>query len=96
MKLFVPAVLSVALTAAKPEADRVEYLPEMGTFDKYAMYSGYLDIPDSHKSLHYIFVESQRDPTTDPLIIWYNGGPGCSSMLGFAQEHGPYVVPDGE
>jgi len=36
------------------------------------------------KALHYMFVESQSDPTNDPVIIWYNGGPGCSSMLGFA------------
>jgi len=45
--------------------------------------------------LHYMFVESQNDPATDPLIIWFNGGPGCCSMIGWAQEHGPWVMKNG-
>ena len=45
------------------------------------MYSGYLDV-SATKKLHYWFVQSQNDPATDPVVVWMNGGPGCSSMEG--------------
>ena len=56
-------------------------------------YSGYLKV-DDQKQLHYVFVESKNDPKTDPILVWFNGGPGCSSLLGFMQEHGPWVIED--
>jgi len=35
------------------------------------------------KSLYYVFFESQSDtPSDDPVVLWMNGGPGCSSFIG--------------
>ena len=91
-KIFASALL-VAMTTAY-EADKMSNLPDAPKFTTNT-YSGFLDVT-STKRLHYVFAESETDPTTDPVIIWFNGGPGCSSMLAFMQENGPIAVDDGE
>jgi carboxypeptidase C (cathepsin A) len=44
-------------------------------------YSGYVDISGTMGMAmlsHYMFVESEGNPSTDPVILWSNGGPGMS------------------
>lgn len=38
--------------------------------------------------LFYYFIESQRDPKEDPLMVWLTGGPGCSALSGLLFEIG--------
>ncbi|KAH7341395.1 Alpha/Beta hydrolase protein [Rhizoctonia solani] len=53
------------------------------------MYSGYLDVDYGAKHLFFYFFESRNDPDSDPVLMWINGGPGCSSSLGLFMELGP-------
>jgi cathepsin A (carboxypeptidase C) len=72
-------------------SDEVKYLPGLDFKINYRHYSGYLNSTDG-RFLHYWFFESQRNPAEDPVVLWLNGGPGCSSVLGLLTEQGPIHV----
>ena len=40
----------------------------------------------------YYFVESQRSPSRDPLMLWMSGGPGCSGLAGIFFESGMLLL----
>ncbi|CAJ0932183.1 unnamed protein product, partial [Mesorhabditis belari] len=62
------------------------------------MYSGYLNANQNGSwKMHYTLTESRNDPANDPVLVWFNGGPGCSSFAGQFEELGPfYVNKDGK
>ncbi|KAJ3680272.1 hypothetical protein LUZ60_016550 [Juncus effusus] len=55
-------------------------------------YAGYVNV-GGQKALFYWFFEAETEPEKKPLLLWLNGGPGCSSVAyGAAQELGPFLV----
>lgn len=83
--------------AYTPEAlaDQIKNLPGAEKLSlTFNQFSGYLDIPGTDgtntKHIHYWFVESLNKPASDPVGFWTNGGPGCSGLIGFLTEQGPF------
>lgn len=79
--------------------------PPLGTcttvFPTQKQYTGYVSLPphtlgskqqDYPVNTFFWFVEARTNPTTAPLTIYINGGPGSSSMVGLFQETGPCEV----
>ncbi|KAG2182332.1 hypothetical protein INT43_007262 [Umbelopsis isabellina] len=51
--------------------------------------------PEHNANIFFWLLNSQNVKSSNKLIIWLNGGPGCSSMDGMFLENGPYRVnPD--
>uniref|UniRef100_M1CFX6 Serine carboxypeptidase 1 n=1 Tax=Solanum tuberosum TaxID=4113 RepID=M1CFX6_SOLTU len=67
---------------------------------KFKQYAGYVNVDEKNgRSLFYYFAESASgNASSKPLVLWLNGGPGCSSLgFGAMLELGPFgVKPDGK
>lgn len=86
---LVVATMAAVAFGQTAEQDRVD----LGSFYvgpslSFNFFAGYLSVGNA--KFYYWFAESQRSPKNDPLVAFYNGGPGCSSVSGSLTENGPF------
>ncbi|KAK3042506.1 hypothetical protein RJ639_000230 [Escallonia herrerae] len=64
---------------------------------EFQQFSGYVTVDEKkQRALFYYFADSETDPVSKHLILWLNGGPGCSSLgVGAFSENGPFR-PNGQ
>lgn len=62
-------------------------------FDVGESYAGLMDISNNTDDgqLYFWFFPSTNPLAEKEILIWLNGGPGCSSLEGFLQENGPVL-----
>ncbi|KAM0948866.1 putative carboxypeptidase D [Dioscorea sansibarensis] len=93
------SLMNVGKKDVSMEGDKVGSLPGQPKGLRFNQYAGYVTV-DAHsgRALFYYFVESPQDSLRKPLVLWLNGGPGCSSLgIGAMLELGPFRVnSDGE
>ncbi|KAH7350830.1 Alpha/Beta hydrolase protein [Rhexocercosporidium sp. MPI-PUGE-AT-0058] len=67
-------------------------IPEVD-FDIGESYAGLMPISkaaNESSQLYFWFFPSENPAASDEILIWLNGGPGCSSLEGLLQENGPF------
>lgn len=88
------APISLEKPLLRQEQDKVGELPGQNFVVNFTHYSGYVTVnEDSGRALFYWFFEAVEDSADKPLVLWLNGGPGCSSIaFGEAIEIGPLLI----
>ncbi|XP_074351670.1 serine carboxypeptidase-like 20 [Apium graveolens] len=80
----------LALTQSAPEGALIKQLPGLEANLPSRHYSGYVPVSEGKgKKLFYYFVVLERNPSEDPVVLFLEGGRGCSVMAAFIHQHGP-------
>jgi carboxypeptidase C (cathepsin A) len=93
--LFLVILFQSIQIFASDTRTRIESLPgQQVTPVPFAQYTGYIVVRGGNvqRKLFYWLAESQGNPSIDPIVIWFTGGPGCSGLFALFTEHGPWRI----
>ncbi|KAL8491137.1 hypothetical protein ACS0TY_022970 [Phlomoides rotata] len=89
---FITLISTSFLFCLAVSQSTVKTLPGYSGNLPFKLETGYISVGESEEiELFYYFLESERNPKEDPLLLWQSGGPGCSSLSGIAFGIGPFT-----
>ncbi|XP_037273644.1 venom serine carboxypeptidase-like [Rhipicephalus microplus] len=84
--LLTPLIMNCSYDEAR-EKSQVELFRNMGI----NAHSGYITVNETI-NLFFVLVEGAKNDSSEPLLLWTQGGPGLSALFGLFLENGPVAI----
>ncbi|CAH1183826.1 unnamed protein product [Phaedon cochleariae] len=89
----VPLFLTPLIEQNKIKEAQTAALVHFNGFKNVQSYAGYLTVDKTFNSnLFFWFFPALADYKNAPVILWLQGGPGATSLIGLFAENGPFLV----
>ncbi|XP_071690083.1 serine carboxypeptidase-like 13 [Rutidosis leptorrhynchoides] len=90
---FSLSIIFIYLITCSNSRSIVKNLPGFHGDLPFTLETGYIGVGANNEiQLFYYFVESLRNPSEDPLLLYLTGGPGTSGLYPFLYQIGPFSI----
>lgn len=88
-----PLILTPLIESGKIKEAQTAANVLFNGFKNQTSYAGYLTVDKAFNSnMFFWYFPAQNSPETSPVILWLQGGPGATSLIGLFGENGPFEV----
>ncbi|XP_011266007.2 venom serine carboxypeptidase isoform X1 [Camponotus floridanus] len=89
----IPLFLTPLIENGEIQEARTKALVQHKDMGNVTSYSGYFTVNETYNSnLFFWFFPAMHNPETAPVVVWLQGGPGATSLIGLFLENGPFIV----